>query len=150
MYHSRKYKLNENFFSPWSPEMAYVLGFWYADGNMRRSKSYRIGFFSVDYDHLAGIAELFSSGSSVLLNRGCYELTVRSKKLFYDLYSLGGRPAKSTSLVFPSVADEYMGDFIRGYFDGDGSVHHITYKASKTESITQTFAATLLVELLIS
>jgi len=31
----RRYLLNEKFFDKWSSEMAYILGFWFADGYMR-------------------------------------------------------------------------------------------------------------------
>ena len=30
--YGKKYKQNDNFFSKWSPDMAYVLGLWFADG----------------------------------------------------------------------------------------------------------------------
>lgn len=46
--------------------------------------------------------------------------------------ALGGKRNNSTSLAFPQhIPEKYLADFIRGYFDGDGSVHFITYKASK-------------------
>ncbi len=31
-------------------------------------------------------------------------------------------PAKSKVIKLPKVPDEYFGDFLRGYFDGDGNV----------------------------
>ena len=37
----RKYKVNDNFFSKWSKDMAYVLGFWWADGYIRERKDGR-------------------------------------------------------------------------------------------------------------
>jgi hypothetical protein len=35
---------------------------------------------------------------------------------------LGGTENKSLTLEFPEVPKEYLPDFIRGYFDGDGSI----------------------------
>jgi hypothetical protein len=42
---------NENFFKKWSPEMAYVLGFFTADGNMLKNKrgAHFIEFNTTDY-----------------------------------------------------------------------------------------------------
>lgn len=136
-HHSRKYTLNEDFFSSWSPSMAYVLGFWYADGNIQHIRSYRVRFYSNDLDHLITLKSILDSGNPVTqrVRRGiienCFCLTVHSKKLFKSLVKLGAETNKSTTLVFPLVPYKYLRDFIRGYFDGDGSVHTITYKATK-------------------
>lgn len=133
-YHSRKYTLNEDFFARWSPTMAYVLGFWYADGYMRHEKSYRVAFFSNDCGHLTQIARAMGSNSPVKnVQKGvdCGALYLHSKKLFSDLARLGGTRRKSTDLKMPDVPKDFLRDFIRGYFDGDGSVHHISYIATK-------------------
>jgi intein-encoded DNA endonuclease-like protein len=113
--------------------MSYVLGFWYADGNMRKSRSYRISFSSMDSDHLEAIRKLLKSNSPIFSLESKYlpQLTVRSKNMFTDLQKLGGIPAKSTRVIFPDIPENYLADFVRGYFDGDGSVHKITYKATK-------------------
>lgn len=58
-------------------------------------------------------------------------LMVRSKRMFNDLLSLGGMQKKSTKIRLPSMPSKYLRDFIRGYFDGDGSVHFVSYSASK-------------------
>ena len=113
--------------------MAYVLGFWYADGNMRHEKSYRVRFSSNDGNHLIEVRNLMSSNSPLMWeSKGiCQTFAVMSKKLYFDLRKLGGRPAKSNILSFPKMPEKYIRDFIRGYFDGDGSVHKITFKATK-------------------
>ncbi len=114
--------------------MAYVLGFWYADGYMRHDRSYRVAFFSNDYDHLAAIASTMGSSAPIRqAHKGidCGVLYLHSKKLYFDLMSLGGVRRKSTRLNFPAMREEYMPDFLRGYFDGDGSVHYINYIATK-------------------
>ena len=141
IHHSRKYHLNQNFFAYWSPTMSYVLGFWFADGYMRHEKSYRIVFGSIDFDHLKLIKKALGSTSPIVRWRrhGILEKTnilcVRSKKLYFDLQALGGKRNKSITLRFPSFSDEFLADFIRGYFDGDGSVHFIKYKHSKNGKI---------------
>lgn len=117
--------------------MAYVLGFWFADGYMRHERSYNISFSSVDLGHLKLIRKTLGSTSPITRFRrhGKFERThalyVRSKILYYDLLVLGGTRNKSRILKFPFVPKQFLPDFIRGYFDGDGSVHHVTYKHSK-------------------
>ena len=59
--HKRKYRINEDFFDQWSPEMAYVLGFWFADGYMRHERSYRIVFCSTDNSLLLKIRSVMGS-----------------------------------------------------------------------------------------
>ena len=39
-----------------------------------------------------------------------------------DLRKLGFSERKTKSLAVPNVPDKYLADFVRGYFDGDGSV----------------------------
>ena len=39
--------------------------------------------------------------------------------------NLGGKEKKSLDCHFPKVPNEYLRDFIRGYFDGDGSVWNV-------------------------
>jgi len=49
-----------------------------------------------------------------------------NKKICEDLQSLGCVPNKSLILKFPTeeqVPKEFIRDFIRGYFDGDGCIH---------------------------
>lgn len=117
--------------------MAYVLGFWFADGFMRQEKSYRILFFSKDYQIIRDIRSAFSSNHPIRKNTAdnCYLISLCSKKLYKDLENLGGYRRKSKTVSFPSVPLKYMPDFIRGYFDGDGSVFYQSYKATKNGKI---------------
>ncbi|KKS20864.1 MAG: hypothetical protein UU77_C0014G0013 [candidate division WWE3 bacterium GW2011_GWC1_41_7] len=136
----RKYKLNEEYFSHWTSQMAYVLGFWYADGHMRHEKSYRIYFTSKDKEHLISIKKLLETNSPLTAYGGsCVTLVVHSKRLFQDLLLLGGVPGKSNVITFPKIPPQFLPDFIRGYFDGDGSVHRIVYKASKKSCLLHSY-----------
>jgi len=121
--------------------MAYVLGFWFADGYMRHEKSYRVIFSSLDLNHLQLIRKALESTSPIVRYRrnGILEKTshlcVHSKKLYSNLQALGGIRNKSKTLSFPLVPHKFLPDFIRGHFDGDGSVHFIKYKHSKNGKI---------------
>ena len=51
----RKHLINERFFDKWLLEMAYILGFWFADGYMRKKvcsfnngSSWKLGYETLD------------------------------------------------------------------------------------------------------
>lgn len=117
--------------------MAYVLGFWFADGYMRHDKSYRITLSSHDREHLETIKQAVQTNISLARysRHGKLEdnftLILRSKSLYRQLQVLGGIRRKSLVIEWPNIPDAYLADFVRGYFDGDGSVHFITYKRTK-------------------
>lgn len=133
----RKYHFNEKFFLKWSPEMAYILGFWFADGYMTSDKSYRVAFFSKDKSLLENIANTLSYDAPLKrFNRNgkpdsIYTLLFRSKNLITQMQSLGGVSRKSLVMQFPEIPTSFLADFIRGYFDGDGSVHLTRYLRTK-------------------
>jgi hypothetical protein len=53
----------------------------------------------------------------------CYKLGVYKKAIYDDLIRLGMTPKKSfTVRLPPDLPDEYVRHFVRGYFDGNGSV----------------------------
>ncbi|PIP28260.1 MAG: hypothetical protein COX29_02045 [Candidatus Moranbacteria bacterium CG23_combo_of_CG06-09_8_20_14_all_35_22] len=58
---------NENFFKKWSPEMAYVLGFFAADGCMIKNNrgAYFIEFQITDKDILLKIKKLLGSNHKI-------------------------------------------------------------------------------------
>ena len=131
---TRKYSINGSFFNMWSADMAYVFGFWIADGYMRIDKSYRISFSSADREILVQIRDAMHSTHPIQKDSrsNCWNLYIFSKALYFGLLHLGGSRAKSRTISFPSVPNQYIRDFIRGYFDGDGSIHYISYVVTKT------------------
>lgn len=134
--------MDEDFFESWSPVMAYVLGFWFADGYMRKEKSYRVTFTSQDKESLIKIRGALGSNHPITpysksKENKCYFISFCSKKLYNDLLSLGGVRGKSKIIEFPNVPKSFLPDFIRGYFDGDGSVFFVKYKRSKDGKITK-------------
>ena len=138
-YHSRKYNLNENFFDSWTSEMAYVLGFWFADGYMRKEKSYRVTFSGKDRDIFVQILQALKSNHPIRLTEkdNCHFISLCSKKLYEDLSKLGGLRCKSKIISFPYVPKRFLPDFIRGYFDGDGSVFFVKYVRTKDKRPTK-------------
>lgn len=129
-------ELNHRFFSTWSPEMAYVLGYFAADGSMIRNKrgAHFIEFTSTDRTLLAQVRVLVCSDHRIAVRaRGSakqktqYRIQFGSQRWFLALERLGFVQAKSNVLALPRIPKRYQPDFVRGYFDGDGMVHFSTY-----------------------
>lgn len=110
--------------------MAYVLGFFAADGNMvknRRGACF-ISIEITDRDILEKIKLALGSNHKISARNGfgrlkeSYRLQIGSKEMFNDLLKLGLTPAKSIKIDLPNVPDLYFAHFVRGYFDGDGNI----------------------------
>lgn len=122
--------LNQDFFKTWSPDMAYVLGFFAADGSMLKNSrgAHFIEFTVVDREMLEFIQKVTGSNHVIAAReRGgncktAYRLQIGSGTWFSDLTRLGFTQSKSRTLAFPEIPRRYVADFIRGYFDGDGCV----------------------------
>lgn len=137
------FNINEQFFSKWSPEMAYVLGLLMTDGCLNRVKngSYRISLCLNDKELLQEVAKTIGSEHTIALSKcqnGLYIFIFGREKIAQDLIKLGMRPKKSLNLKFPDVPKEYLRDFIRGVFDGDGSVF---YSKSKNSPLVSKFVS---------
>ena len=52
-----------------------------------------------------------------------YRLQIGSKIWFNDLTRFGLKQNKSNTMSLPIIPNDYLSDFARGYFDGDGSVN---------------------------
>ena len=125
-------ELNHDFFKKWSPAMAYVLGFFAADGSMLKNNrgGHFIEFNITDRVVLYQIRAAIISNHKITKRpsrspkwKDIYRIQIGSREWFTDLTRLGFTQHKSNSLRFPRVPKKYVGDFIRGYFDGDGCVY---------------------------
>ncbi len=119
---------NKNFFKTWSREMAYILGFMYADGNVTETKrgNRYVAIYTADRSLLTMMARCMGCEHKIGERRsvtGCvYRIQVGSVEWFNDLDKLGLSPNKTKRIELPNIPSEYFGDFVRGYFDGDGNV----------------------------
>ncbi|PIR82943.1 hypothetical protein COU19_03345 [Candidatus Kaiserbacteria bacterium CG10_big_fil_rev_8_21_14_0_10_56_12] len=125
-------RLNQQFFSTWSPSMVYVLGYFAADGSMILNKRVArfIEFTSIDRDLLERVSHVVGSNHKIQIRKKRreawntqYRLQIGSKAWFEDLSRLGFTQGKSTSLMLPNIPKKHIPDFVRGYFDGDGCVY---------------------------
>jgi intein-encoded DNA endonuclease-like protein len=119
----RKFSLNHNFFKKWNSDMAYILGFIYADGCIKETQLI-IELNNVDLDLLTIIKDkLEYTGELKSRDKtNSTRLAIRSCILTDDLKKLGVIENKTKCIRMPNIPIEFFKDFIRGYFDGDGSV----------------------------
>jgi len=140
LYMSLKHTVNEKAFSLWSSEIAYVIGYVYADGHLQNVPNIRgqyLRITSTDRDRLEFIRATLSSTHNIIQlpkkeahHKDKFLLSIGSKALYKDLIHKGLHPAKSLDMVMPIVPKKYFSHFVRGYFDGDGCVF-IEKRASK-------------------
>lgn len=112
-------------------EKAYWLGFMYADGNISKNENkIEMNLSICDLNHLNKFKYFLKSKAKtrIAVNHGFQicRFSVRNKHLWTALNNKGCVPTKSLILTFPSenIFENKMliYDFIRGYFDGDGSL----------------------------
>lgn len=117
------FDINENFFCQWSPEMAYVLGLLITDGCV--SKTGVISLSMNDRELLEKVKKVMGSAHNITPSKhqkGLYYFHFAREKLVEDLCKFGIFPRKSLTVKFPDVPQDFLTHFIRGVFDGDGSV----------------------------
>ena len=114
-----------------SKEKAYWLGFLYADGCVH-SNSNEISITLKDRDHLEKFRKAIKSNNKIgeSIDKRfssmpkIYHFSIKDKQLKSDLIKWGCVPNKSLSLTkIPNIPRDFVSHFIRGYFDGDGSLH---------------------------
>jgi len=133
--------------------MSYVLGYITADGCItvskdRRRHPFSLNITSVEKKHLHRIRKVLESEHKVgrkpvgRLNAFAYQLVIRNPVITRDLMNLGVLPRKTYNLGPIKVPSKYFSDFVRGFFDGDGTVY--IYKVNKTLQIKVGFVSSSL------
>jgi hypothetical protein len=132
----QKLEVDETFFSSSSAEMAWVLGIIYADGNLFFDEKRNLAQLSISQKEpelLEKVKALMKCNVKLVytprreFNTGAagelYRFAVRNHKLYSDLLALGLKPNKSLNVSFPNIPPEHVRHFVRGCWDGDGSVY---------------------------
>lgn len=145
---NRKYKVNDNYFDVQNHNMAYILGFFAADGNVS-SKDNRLDLelASVDREILEKIREELKSERPIKIYQ-CASGYVKNKLFFHSKkikeafseYGIVPNKTYSEDFHFPyKLSKEYVIDYIRGFFDGDGSVNKSGGLAFELNSVNYLF-----------
>lgn len=112
--------------------MSYVLGYIVADGCIYKRKdrkdSYILNITSKDRDHLVSINKSLHSDYPISIKYNSQrmphsQIQISNLEICKDLMNLGILPRKTIHLEPISAPDKYFFDFVRGFFDGDGSVY---------------------------
>lgn len=121
----RKYNFNKDYFKNIdSNNKAYYLGWALTDGNVVYGDgyTYRIRLSTIDIDILEKFKTDLHSDVPILFresNKYC-EINICSKQFTENLINLGCIPNKTFDVEFPDIKDEFIWDFLKGLFDGDG------------------------------
>ncbi|MCK4589350.1 MAG: hypothetical protein KAT77_02830 [Nanoarchaeota archaeon] len=117
-------EINQDFFKKWNVVMAYVFGWFCSDGFVSSNKDLcGIHLHSKDKEILEKIKKVMGSEHNIHDYKESSFFRVHNKPLCEDLINLGCHPKKSAILKFPYVPDKFLSHFVRGYFDGDGSIY---------------------------
>lgn len=130
-------RLHESIFSRWSQPMAYLLGYIFTDGSLGHTSgnTFRVTISSIDREHLEKLADILGEGVTVETrkqstkgfsgkeDRYLYVIGFTRPEMIEDLRNLGLTERKSLTMQFPDVPEEFLRDFIRGCWDGDGSIY---------------------------
>jgi len=140
----QKVEVNKHFFNSWSQDMAYVLGIIYTDGNLQApkpmdaakhdySRMARLSIGQKEPEMLIKVLALMNCNAKLHYKKRkyyknttageLYYISICDNEIYHDLTKLGLKPKKSTDLNFPAIPEGYMRHFIRGCWDGDGSVY---------------------------
>jgi intein-encoded DNA endonuclease-like protein len=135
---NRKYDVNHSFFEVIdTEEKAYWLGFLYADGCVRKTKTgsqvvlklsikdeEHLSFFkkNIESEHKITYYEnkTVSKKGTPSISKNCV-IRINSNEMVENLIDKGCTPRKTFTIDYPNIDEKFYKDFIRGYYDGDGN-----------------------------
>jgi hypothetical protein len=122
-------KYNINFFSSYTPISCYWAGFIYADGCITDKygvHKVHIGLQKDDENHLIKLAKTINYGGKLYddISNDAKVLSISGRWYVEDLLKkFNITPQKSLTIDFPMhIPSDMLPHFIRGIFDGDGSI----------------------------
>jgi len=125
-----KGRLVQDFFNRWSPQMAYTLGYFCADGSMfinPRGSRYKESIIKIK--RMIGADNKITQRERKNVNwKTLFSLQMGSKEVYENLLKRGLAANKAKRLALPSIPKKYFCHFVRGYFDGDGCISYGYYK----------------------
>lgn len=129
------YPRNEFYFNRIdTQEKAYWLGFLYADGCIHDTNN-EISINITDLEHIQKFQQAIGAVNHKTTEikderyknaKTLYQFSIKDKQLHEDLIKWGCVPQKNLLLKkIPNIPRDFTSDFIRGYFDGNGSLHYL-------------------------
>lgn len=138
---NRKYQFNQHYLDVIdTEEKAYLLGFLWTDGNNNMTRGIiTLELSSIDVELLTRVRLLFGDAAplyyrasrpikakngKIFTHADMYGLRLSSISLCRHLSSVGMLPNKTTTLRWPTIPirPDLVRHFVRGLFDGDGSI----------------------------
>lgn len=119
--------INLTLFDAWSSSRAYLIGAMAADGCIC-SNGYFATFWSCDLEFAQIVQRLLGERAHIgrrypkRAKLPTYCVSLSSKVMVARLVADGIHPKKSKTITFPYIPKAFFWDFIRGLFDGDGTV----------------------------
>ena len=111
----------------WRPELAYAVGLIASDGWLSKDVA-EIGIVSKDRELIETFVKClklsrkpFPSGRGGEVVKKYWSIRFKSRQFYQFLTEIGIGPAKSKTIERVAVPDEYFADFLRGFYDGDGT-----------------------------
>jgi hypothetical protein len=152
-----KLSLKEDYFTHWSPAMAYDLGNGFADGCVfietegRHTQKSRYSLHVQRDDESIILGTRDRIGSHHTINRGSYKDKRTGSVSYYTRVAIYSRPLCDTlifqhgmvpnkshqNVLLPEIPESLFLHFARGHFDGDGSVsgdQHLVFYFMGTEN----------------
>lgn len=152
----RRYSFNENYFEKIdTASKAYWLGFIAADGSISK-KTHGQNTFSLaihEIEPLEALKKDLETDKPIYIqdnskyqnkysNKIGYRLTMVSNKMVSDLERHGIVEQKTFKLKLPKLKEHLYSHFIRGYFDGDGSVFYTKARGKIDEVLAVSICGT--------
>lgn len=126
---NRKYQYDENFFEKIdNDQKAWLLGWFASDGTVAKDESAGISIHKKDIDVLWKIQKVLNTNIPIkkAKNHEMVKITLNSKKIVQDIRKhlkiKGGK--KPNQLGFLEIPIELINHFVRGVFEGDGSISY--------------------------
>jgi len=117
---------NEKFFDEYTKESCYWAGFILADGYLRKdSPTLHIKLSKKDREHLYNFLKCIDCEKDIVKKYlDCCYIDICKENIYYSLNKNFEIYSKKTftSKISSKIPEKYILDFIRGYFDGDGSI----------------------------
>ncbi|MGE7271364.1 LAGLIDADG family homing endonuclease [Brevibacillus panacihumi] len=125
----KRSNVDVEFFKNDSPELYYVLGLWASDGCVTDGGTMSLSM--TDCDVIQWVAQTIDYKNTIMQykpknspnSKVTYSIVFTNNEVFHILKERGITPRKSLSIRLPEIPYQYTKDFVRGVFDGDGSIY---------------------------